>query len=122
MLETIWEIFQFRKMSSTEYKADKAGVMSHANLEGIRHVSSQIENLILANQAMWELLSEKHGLTENDLLQKMNEVDLRDGKQDGKITKKRITACSDCGHKITKQRQNCYWCGSVLVTGSLFAK
>ncbi len=95
---------------------------SYANLEGIAHLNSQIENLVLANQAMWELLSEKHGFTEYVLLRKMNGVDLRDGKQDGKITKKKTIECPDCDHKLTKQRNNCYWCGSLLVTGSFFAK
>ena len=44
-----------------------------------------IDTLALSCAAMWELLSEKLGVTEQELLAKIEEIDLRDGKLDGKI-------------------------------------
>ncbi|GAB1258598.1 hypothetical protein [Aurantivibrio plasticivorans] len=121
MLGTFWEIFQYKKISEAGYRAEKSEVMSHANLEGITHLRNQIDTLVLANQAMWEIVSEKHGLTEHHLLTKMNEIDLRDGKLDGKLVKTHLTTCPDCNRQISKQRANCYWCGAKVAISSPFA-
>ena len=40
---------------------------------------------MLATVAMWELVREKLQLTDQMLLEKMEEIDLRDGSKDGKL-------------------------------------
>lgn len=121
MLETLWELFQHQKINQAEHSAQSAKLTAQANLEGIAYMRSQIDTLTLANQAMWELLSERHGLTEHDLRQKMEEVDLRDGKLDGKLTRTEIKQCNECGHKVGKHRENCYWCGANLIIDTSFS-
>lgn len=122
MLDLIWENFQQRRIKDAFDKANGAKEVAVTTGTAIGALNSQIETLVLANQAMWELLSEKAGLTETDLINKMNEVDLRDGKLDGKIAKKVVRECGDCGHKVSKQRSVCYWCGAALQKNSPFSK
>ena len=123
MLETIWDLFQQGQISSNKAKAEGAVSLAVTAGTGVANLQGQIDTLVLANQAMWELLSTQLGVTESDLVKKMNEIDLRDGKQDGKISAQRetTTQCGDCGHKIGKRRSNCYWCGAKLETGSPFS-
>ncbi len=123
MLETIWEIFQTGQLMEAKQKAIAADGLSKANAVSTGATLTQVETLVLANQAMWELLSEKCGVTDNDLIKKMNEIDLRDGKLDGKLEVTRATAtdCHDCGKKISKRRSTCYWCGARLEGGNPFA-
>lgn len=122
MLGAIWDHYLHRRMKVAEANAEGAKEVAITTGTAISALNSQVETLVLANQAMWELLSEKSGLTEADLINKMNEVDLRDGKLDGKIEKKVIRECGECGHKISKQRTVCYWCGTALPTHSPFSK
>jgi hypothetical protein len=120
MLDSLWELFQNHRISSVEQSANSAKITAQANLDGIAYMRSQIDTLTLANQAMWELLSERHGLTDHDLRKKMEEVDLRDGKLDGKLTRTEIKQCRECGHKVGKHRENCYWCGANLIIDNSF--
>lgn len=122
MLGAIWDHYLHRRMKVAEANAVGAKEVAITTGTAISELNNQLETLVLANQAMWELLSEKAGLTETDLINKMNEVDLRDGKLDGKIEKKVVRECGDCGHKISKQRSVCYWCGAALQKNSPFSK
>lgn len=123
MLEFFWEIFQTSKIYNNQATAEQAennaAISAVASIEAHR----QVETLALANQAMWELLSERLGITDAELVKKMNEIDLRDGKLDGKMTSMPVTAtqCSDCGKTIGKHRTNCYWCGARVVGKSPFS-
>ena len=45
----------------------------------VRSLEASVDHLALACQAMWELLRGQVGVTEEQLLAKMKEVDLRDG-------------------------------------------
>ena len=71
---------------------------------------------------MWEILSKIHGVSEIDLLNKMSEIDMRDGVMDGKLEYKAATTCHDCGKPIKKVRSSCYWCGANLIRSTPFIK
>ena len=121
MLHTVWDLFQQFQIGEAKGKATNAEQLAITTGTSISNVQAQLDTLVLANQAMWELLSKKLGVTEAELVKLMNEIDLRDGKADGKISKVQVRECGDCGHKIKKQRPNCYWCGSKISLESPFA-
>lgn len=121
MLNTVWDIFQHFQISEVKGEAENAKQLAITSGTGISHIQGQLDTLVLANQAMWELFSKKLGVTESELVKRMNEIDLRDGKLDGKISKVQVIECDDCGHRIKKQRPNCYWCGAKVSTESPFA-
>ena len=79
------------------------------------------ESLTITCQALWELLSERLDLREDLILQKMQEIDLRDGKMDGKISST-LTSCPSCARTNKADRKQCLYCGSVLPTGHIFSK
>jgi hypothetical protein len=122
MLHSVWDLVQQFQISENKGNAENAQELAITSSTAISHVQCQLDTLVLANQAMWEILSLKLGVTEADLVKRMNEIDLRDGKQDGKISKTQVVECKDCGHKIKKQRSNCYWCGSKFTNSSFFHK
>jgi hypothetical protein len=70
-----------------------------------------INKQILINMALVELLSEHAGLTEAQLLTKMQEIDLRDGQQDGKASNLVSAACEQCGKTYSKKHNHCLYCG-----------
>lgn len=116
----LWDLFQQRQISRGQATADQAARKSKHNSGDISRLEERIDTLSLATHAMWEMLSRNHGYTETDLLEKMEEVDLRDGVKDGKLAAKYINSCPKCGHKLPKRRANCYWCGASLDDGIPF--
>jgi hypothetical protein len=79
----------------------------------------KVEKLSLSCQAMWELIRDNTDLTEEELFVKMTEVDLRDGKLDGRLGQQ-VLICSNCGRKVSSKRSNCFYCGYMLAKNSAF--
>ena len=77
-------------------------------------LTNQTDAMMVACQAMWEVLRDDAKIGEEKLLKKIEEVDLRDGKKDGKMPK-----IKDAAHCIKCQRPNnphniCLYCGEQL--------
>ena len=70
----------------------------------------QVERLTLLNQALWELLRDRVRLTDADLEKKAQEVDLRDGVLDGKMTKHPLR-CPNCSRVSNSRHRKCLYCG-----------
>jgi hypothetical protein len=81
-------------------------------------LQAELNRLTLACAAMWTLLKE-HGHTDEELLARMEQLDLRDGKLDGRMTPEAI-ACAACGRKTRPGRRSCLFCGSDLPAGPAF--
>ena len=70
-------------------------------------------------QAMWELLRNKAKLTDEDIIKQMQVIDLRDGVEDGKMTRQTLV-CPECGRNVSSRREQCLYCGTWLVKSNLF--
>jgi hypothetical protein len=70
----------------------------------------KVERLALVNAAMWSLLSEKLGVTTDDLIAKIREIDLADGRSDGKISST-AKNCPKCNRILNSSTGNCLYCG-----------
>ena len=79
----------------------------------------RIDQLLLVNSAMWELLAEKTGLTENDLVAKVAEIDARDGVADGKLTYTPVK-CPQCQRTIFPKQEKCLYCGAPRPVENVF--
>lgn len=79
----------------------------------------RLDQLLLVGAAMWELLSEKAGLTEADLVARIAEIDARDGVADGKITAA-PAQCPQCQRTIFAKQQRCLYCGAPRPVDSVF--
>jgi hypothetical protein len=77
----------------------------------LRALEATVERQALACQAMWELLQQHLPVGEKDLLKKMEQIDLRDGVADGRMTPQAST-CTACGRTVHAKRKNCLYCGA----------
>ncbi len=82
-------------------------------------ISRRVDQLTLATMAMWELIRDQTALTEKDLLSKMEEIDLRDGKDDGKLVLG-IKKCQACNRSVNPRHKKCIYCGVKLEKDSAF--
>lgn len=88
--------------------------LSNTGLE-VRELQRQIERLCLLNQAMWELLRERAKLTDADLERMAQEVDLRDGVPDGRITAVAVR-CPTCKRVNNTRHKRCIYCSTEFDT------
>ncbi|MGQ9589348.1 MAG: hypothetical protein ACUVYA_03525 [Planctomycetota bacterium] len=63
------------------------------------------------------ILKEEHGYTDEDLLDRMEEIDLRDGLLDGRVAPGPPGTCSGCNRKVSRLRRYCLFCGTPLSRG-----
>ena len=72
-----------------------------------------VEKLFMITEAMWNILKEKHGYADEDLIRMVQDIDLRDGKLDGQIAKQPNPPCSNCGRTLMGKHPVCIYCGAV---------
>ncbi len=89
---------------------DKVTRAVAAQNSDISRIEQRLDRLSLACQAMWELLRDSTNFEEQDIFTKMEEVDLRDGVADGKMSDP-IIHCPNCGRKGSSRRRLCLYCG-----------
>ena len=76
-------------------------------------IQCDVEKLFMLTEALWTILKEKHGCTDAELVQRVQEIDLRDGKLDGRVTKVNPD-CPKCGRKLMGKRPVCLYCGAEV--------
>jgi hypothetical protein len=70
--------------------------------------------LLMITEAFWTLLKEQHGYTDTDLAKLIAEIDLRDGRLDGRVASGPPQPCPYCGHTLAKKRPFCIYCGKPV--------
>lgn len=81
----------------------------------IKDLERQLERMALLNQALWELVRERLHLTDADLERMAQEVDLRDGMADGRITR-RAVRCPTCQRVNSTRHKKCIYCSTEFET------
>jgi hypothetical protein len=120
----LWELYQHARLKETQQEASRAQASARMAHEDVRDLErsllllqQQVERLTLTTIAMAEILRDCQGVSEEQIEAKVREIDLRDGKLDGKLGGKPAAstkACASCGRPNGPRRQACLYCGSVL--------
>ncbi|TLD69669.1 hypothetical protein FEM03_17080 [Phragmitibacter flavus] len=109
----LWEVHQQGQIHSAQQQADRAARKTDGFADDLKQLRRHVDRLSLACQSLWELVKERTDLTEADIEQRMLDIDLRDGVQDGKIGMQ-IIDCPQCHSKTNSRRQTCIMCGTEL--------
>lgn len=75
------------------------------------------ERLFMITEALWTILKEQHGYTDEDLIHRVEDIDLRDGKLDGKVARKPSPPCAQCNRPIIGRHAVCLYCGARTPRG-----
>ena len=79
----------------------------------------RLDRIFLVCEAMWELLKRKTGTTEEELARMVEEIDLSDGKLDGKKRVK-VRSCAECGKTLSIKHRRCLYCGAAVQPDKAF--
>lgn len=109
----VWQAYQSGQIAEAKTDAAEAKVSAQQYSDRVRELEFALGRTTLACQALWELVRERVGLTEDELLAKMTEVDLRDGVQDGRMSPT-VIACPQCGKPSNTKNTRCMYCGAAL--------
>jgi hypothetical protein len=115
MADFIWDIFQQHQIHDAGEQARDAREKAESSQSGLEDLRERVERLSLLCQSMWELLSQHTHISNNDLVRKVVEVDMRDGMKDGRIAP-RVIQCPKCKNNVNTKRPHCVVCGSVIAT------
>lgn len=97
------------RLSSTNLSTARAERNVSRLSAQMQDLENRVDSLSLICQAMWELLQERTNVTEDMLIEKVHEIDLEDGKLDGKRNKQ-VSYCLECHRPLSKRHHRCMYC------------
>lgn len=110
-----WDVFQHFQIDKARSIAENASLKVDGLISRKDNTKQELEELKLACQAMWELLRDHLGFTDEHLKAKMLEIDARDGTVDAKIGAE-LVPCPHCGQQASTSKPNCVYCGHRVVS------
>jgi len=112
-MSLFWDLYQDRRISEAEADASRAKFTAKQTQLDVGALRRRAETALLACEAMWTLLRDKLGVSEDELLERVKELDMTDGKLDGRVRKPPVE-CPAC-HRTTPQRlAHCMYCGEAI--------
>ncbi len=109
----LWDLYQQYQIRQLDAKIDRAhGAVSSDDVarDAVFRLEEKLDRLALISRAMFELLQESGGLSEDKLNAKVIEIDLRDGQKDGKLTPQ-PKRCPKCEAMMSPKFGRCLFCG-----------
>ena len=70
----------------------------------------RLERALMTMEAMWTLMSERLGITDDELQERIVEIDLTDGILDGRV-RRPAAECHACKRRIPRRFTRCMYCG-----------
>ena len=101
--------------------ADASGALQTGKKaeDRIRELKNRVYQISLVSQAMWELIRDNTGWTDEDIFRRIYEIDLRDGLKDGEMGAK-VIDCPNCNGKINSRSGYRMICGTEAKAGEVF--
>ena len=105
----------FRQIDRVESKADQAQTGATRSQADIDLLKLYVERLLMITEALWIVLKEQHGYSDEELMRRITEIDLRDGKMDGRVATNEAQVCPQCKRQhVARHRPMCLYCGSAI--------
>lgn len=82
-------------------------------------LEDRVDRLVITCMAMWSLVQQHAPCTEEDLMERIKQIDLLDGQPDGKITRQ-IVRCSTCNRVMSPRHRKCIYCGAERLIATAF--
>lgn len=103
--------------------APSGGGSGSGNLSGARltEIEFKLERLSLITHALWDLLKDRHGYTDEELNDWINLTDLKDGRLDGRYKADTPPLnCPKCGRVVGRTQGRCIYCGGMAAPAQPF--
>ncbi|PCJ62161.1 MAG: hypothetical protein COA79_05590 [Planctomycetota bacterium] len=114
------DYFSFNRFNHTiNIHGSSSGLSARADAREAKtevgQLKAETERLLIITEALWKILKEEHGYNDEKLLQHIQDIDLKDGKLDGRVAKQGgPKPCPECQRPISSRHFNCLYCGAEL--------
>ena len=109
-------LFNEARMRLQESESTAASGEARRAMTSVDSLRWDVERLLMITEALWGMVREQHGYTDVELFKRIAEIDLRDGRLDGRVAPTPPNDCPHCGRRMTKHRPLCLFCGKPTVT------
>lgn len=111
----MWDIYQhmqIRNLHQSQLAADQAAhVRANRHENQVEDLEGKVDRLTLICEAMWTILSQRFGVSMQELVQAMHDIDMLDGQLDGrKVSPPR--PCPSCASMVAAELGRCQYCGT----------
>jgi hypothetical protein len=121
MFWDLYQSWQIAETTTTASIAERTARDARTTVDGlqrrVKRLEEQVERLTLGSMALAELLRDRLGVPQAEIDAKVQEIDLRDGSLDGKLTRE-PPVCPGCQRTNSPQRKMCLYCGKPLPPGT----
>jgi len=118
---SIWDAIELSQIQNVkdEQEAIRSQVERSSEQSEVlgNQLTHRFEKVLLVTEAMWELVSERLGITLDDLVARVHEVDARDGSIDstrGVPTGTPLLRCPACQAAVPLGKGTCQFCGAKV--------
>ena len=117
MLATFAMAGYLASSAATESATRAASSAAHKvqNLKSqVRLIEANLAKALMINEALWEFIKEHHKLTDEQLNEKLYQIDMRDGQLDGKNQRTTAIECPKCHRTVSARHASCFYCGQII--------
>jgi len=100
--------------SEAKTMAENAQAEARSAQTRLELLQCDVERLLLITEALWTCMKRQHGYNDEDLARLVSDIDMRDGKLDGRLALSKPHTCPYCNHILGKNRPFCYYCGKPV--------
>lgn len=112
MDDLFWEVHQQRAMGRASAEAAEASRRAAGAADRVVQLEADVDRLLLITRTLWETLRTMQGVDEGQLVEKLREIDLRDGRLDGRLARPGPQHCTQCRRTLNRRHVQCIYCGS----------
>lgn len=113
------DLYQQGRINEARNKAEDAAGRAKLVQGDLENLERRLDALVITCQALWEIIRTQTGLSDHAILEKMEEIDGRDGRVDGKISAG-LSICPSCNRRSNAHRTTCLYCGAALPVKEVF--
>ena len=113
MFDILYDIHQNSKIGEANARATAGMMQAERAGDRVAELEERVDKMALLNLALWTLLKEKLNATDEELTLRVQQLDLMDGKLDGRI-KGTPVDCPDCQRTLHQKHRKCLYCGFTL--------
>lgn len=100
--------------------ASRAASRAESLAGDVQFLEAKIDRMKLVTRALWEIVRDNTSITEAMLEAKVKEIDLRDGRADGRDGARAAMNCHACQRVIQRGMTKCQYCGAEQGFESVF--
>jgi ribosomal protein S27AE len=107
----------------THARANSAQSSARSAQDEVRYLEQRVERLAMICQAMWTLLQQQTSLGEQDLFQRLSELQAQNdqaNQAEPANTNEQRPQCPNCGRTFNPRHDKCLYCGTAKPAQTAF--